>query len=79
MIHLLVDAGLAYSAPENEDKRKHVVTLLEMISVKTGNPGRSPQKLRRIAADKGYDSEPLREFLKSKGIRPQIPRKKNAA
>jgi transposase len=83
LIHLLVDAeGMplaAYSAPANEDERKHVATLLEMIAVKTGKPGRPPRKLRRIAADKGYDSEPLREFLNSKGIRPQIPRKKNAA
>jgi transposase len=66
----------ACSAPANEDERKQVG---QMIAVKTGKPGRSPQKLRSIAADKGYDSDPLRNFLKSKGIRPQIPRKKNAS
>ncbi|MGX9727105.1 MAG: transposase [Candidatus Electronema sp. VV] len=49
-----------------------------MIAVKTGKPGRPPQKPQRIAADKGYDSDQLRDFLKSKGIRPQIPKKKNA-
>ena len=83
LIHLLVDAdGMplsACSAPANKDERKQVGPLLEMIAVKTGKPGRPPQKPQRIAADKGYDSDPLRDFLKSKGIRPQIPRKKNAS
>ena len=82
LIHLLVDAdGMplsACSAPANEDERKQVGPLLEMIEVKTGKPGRLTRKLRRIAADKGYDSDQLRDFLKSRGIQPQIPRKKNA-
>ena len=69
----------ACSAPANKDERKQVGPLLEMIAVKTGKPGRSPRKPQRLAADKGYDSDPLRDFLKSKGIRPQIPRKKNAS
>jgi transposase len=83
LIHLLVDAdGMplsACSAPANKDERKQVGPLLEMIAVKIGKPGRPPQKPQRIAADKGYHSDPLRDFLKSKGIRPQIPRKKNAS
>ncbi|MGX9725919.1 MAG: transposase [Candidatus Electronema sp. VV] len=65
-------------APANKDERKQVGPLLEMIAVKTENPGRPPQKPQRIAADKGYDSDQMSDFLKSKGIRPQIPRKKNA-
>ncbi|MGX9728436.1 MAG: transposase [Candidatus Electronema sp. VV] len=81
-MHLLVDAdGMplsACSAPENKDERKQVGPLLEMIAGKTGKPGRPPQKPQKIAADKGYDSDQMRDFLKSKGIRPQIPRKKNA-
>ncbi len=81
LIHLLADADgmplAACSAPANEDERKQAGTLLEMIAVKTGKPGQQPKKLRSIAADKGYDSDPMRNFLKSKGIRPQIPRKKN--
>ncbi len=83
LIHLLVDADgmplAAHSAPADEDERKHVVTPLEMIAARTGKPGRPPEKLRRTAADKGYDSGPLRAFLNSGGIRPQIPGKKNAA
>ncbi len=69
----------AYSAPANEDERKHVGPLLEMVAVKTGKPGRRPKKLRRIAADKGCDSDALRDFLKSRGIQPQISRKKTQA
>ncbi|MGX9725780.1 MAG: hypothetical protein ACTFAK_02925 [Candidatus Electronema sp. VV] len=57
LIHLLVDAdGMplsACSAPANKDERKQVGPLLEMIAVKTGKPGRPPQKPQRIAADKG--------------------------
>ena len=67
MIHLLVDAdGMPLSAcsgPENGDERKQVGPLLEIVAVKTGNPGRPPKKWRRIAADKGYDSDGLRKFL----------------
>ena len=82
LIHLLVDAqGMplsAFSAPANEDERKHVGELLEMVEVKTGKEGRPRRKVRRLAADKGYDSDALRSFLKERGIQPQIPRKRNA-
>ena len=80
LIHLLVDAeGMplsACSAPANEDERKHVGKLLETVSVKTGKAGRPRKNVRRLAADKGYDADALRNFLKKKGIQPQIPRKK---
>ncbi|MGR0480497.1 MAG: hypothetical protein ACTFAL_03605 [Candidatus Electronema sp. V4] len=35
--------------------------------------------MRRLAADKGYDSEELRKHLMAKGIHPQIKRNKNAS
>jgi len=80
--HLLVDVdGMplsAISGPANGDERKRVEHPLEIIEVKTGKPGRPPKKIKRIAGDKGYDSEELRKILRSKGIRPRIPRKKNA-
>ena len=82
LIHLLVDAaGMPVSAetsPANGDERKLAEYLVETVTVKTGKPGRPPKKIKRIAGDKGYDSQKLREFLLSKGIAPQIPRKKNA-
>ncbi len=82
LLHLLVDAeGMPMSAvltPANGDERKQVELLLETVEVKTGKPGRPPKKIKKIAGDKGYDSQKLREFLLNKGITPQIPRKKNA-
>jgi transposase len=82
LIHLLVDAeGMplsACSAPANEDERKHVGKLIETVAVKTGKAGRPRKNVRRLAADKGYDADALRNFLKKKGIQPQIPRKRNA-
>ncbi|MGR0480211.1 MAG: hypothetical protein ACTFAL_02070 [Candidatus Electronema sp. V4] len=33
--------------------------------------------MRRLADDKGYDSEEMRKHLMAKGIHPQIQRKKN--
>lgn len=82
LIYLLVDAeGMPISAvttAANADERKQVPHLLDGIKVKTGKRGRPAKKLRRIAADKGYDSEELRNFLWGRGIQPQIPRKKNA-
>lgn len=82
LIHLLVDSeGMPVSAvitAANADERKQVPHLLDGIEVKTGKRGRPAKKLRRIAADKGYDSEELRNFLRGRGIQPQIPRKKNA-
>ncbi len=83
LIHLLVDAeGMPVSAavtPADGDERKQAEHLVETVVVKTRKPGRPPKKIKRIAGDKGYDSQKLRAFLLSKGIAPQIPRKKNAA
>ena len=39
--------------------------MLETVAVKT-------EKVKRLAADKGYDADVLRNFLKKKGIQPQI-------
>jgi transposase len=68
----------AVSSPANGDERKQVAHLIETVEVKMGKPGRPPKKIKRIAGDKGYDSQKLREFLLSKGITLQIPRKSYA-
>ena len=82
LIHLLVDAeGMPLSAvttAANGDERKQIKPLLEQLQVKTGKAGRPPKKPKRLAGDKGYDSQELREFLRRNGIYPQIPRKRNA-
>ncbi|MGR0481281.1 MAG: hypothetical protein ACTFAL_07755 [Candidatus Electronema sp. V4] len=49
--------------------------LLDGIQIETGRVDRSAKKMRRLAADKGYDSEELRKHLMAKGIHPKIPKK----
>ncbi|MGX9728046.1 MAG: transposase [Candidatus Electronema sp. VV] len=81
-IHLIVDAEgmpiLALSTSADADERKQVKPLLDGIKIKTGRVGRPAKKMRRLAADKGYDSEELRKHLRAKGIHPQIPKRRNA-
>ncbi len=79
LIHLLADADGMHladcSAPANKDERKYVGKLIATVSVKTGKAGRPRKNVRRLAADKGYDADALRNFLKRKGIQPRISRK----
>ncbi len=69
-VHLLAGAdGMplpACSAPADEDERKHAGRLIETAAVKN---------VRRLAADKGYDADALRNFLKKKGIQPDPTKK----
>ncbi|MGR0480212.1 MAG: transposase [Candidatus Electronema sp. V4] len=53
--------------------------MLDGIKIETGRADRPAKRMRRLASDKGYDSEELRKHLRAKGIHPQIPRKKNAS
>ena len=82
LIHLIVNAeGMplsALSTPADADERKQVKPLLDGIKIKTGRADRPAKKMRRLAADKGYDSKELRKHLRAKGIHPQIPKRRNA-
>lgn len=82
LIHLLVDReGMPLSAlttAANGNEREQVLPLLEQLVVRTNKPGRPPKKPKKLAADKGYDKQELRDKLKKKGIQAQIPRRKNA-
>jgi transposase len=40
--------------------------------------GRPHTRLQELVADRGYDSEPLRVRWRARGIRPCIPRRRNA-
>ena len=70
-----VSAGIT---PANRDEREQVDTLLEQVEVQTGKPGRPAERVKRIIADKRYDSQALRESLQRKGIQPQIAQCRNA-
>jgi len=79
LTHLIADANIMplsiLVTPANGDERKQVKPLPEQIHVKRGKPPKKPEK---IAADKGYDAEEVRNYLRSKGILPRISVRKNA-
>jgi transposase len=56
------------------NERAQISTLFEKVRVYHGY-GRPKHCPREIHADRGYDSKALKVFLRSKGIRPVIPRR----
>jgi IS5 family transposase len=79
LIHTLTDAtGMPLSTrttPANGDERAQVLPLLDTLHVRTGKQGRPRKRLKVLAADKGYDAKDLRRRLRTRGIRPQIPKR----
>lgn len=77
--HLLVDGNgmpLSISATSaSGSERKQVPTLLQQVKVYHGY-GRPKRCPKEVHADKGYDSKALRVFLRAKGVRPVIPKRK---
>jgi transposase len=51
--------------------------LLEQGAIRKGPRGRIRLRPKRIAADKGYSSRRYRQYVRRKGMRLTIPRKKN--
>ena len=78
LIHSLTDAAgmpLAHrttSAKGNE--RAQVLPLLDAIHLRTGKRGRPRKRPKVIVTDKGYDAKDLRQQLRTRGIRAQIPK-----
>jgi IS5 family transposase len=64
------------TTPANGDERAQVIPLLDALHVRTGKRGRPRKRLKVIAADKGYDVKDLRRRLRTRGIRPQIPKRR---
>jgi hypothetical protein len=79
LIHALTDAtGMPLctrTTPANGDERAQVIPLLDALHVRTGKQGRPRKRLKVLAADKGYDAKDLRRRLRTRGIRPQIPKR----
>src|ERR1044071_5525998 len=79
LIHSLTEGGgmpLANrTTPANGDERAQVLPLLDAVQIRTGKRGRPRKRLRVIATDKGYDAKALREKLRKRWIRAQIPRR----
>lgn len=48
---------------------------MDAIKPKTGKVGRPKKRPRVLAGDKGYDSKELREAIRRRGLRPQLPKR----
>lgn len=78
-IHSITDSkGMPLNAiqtPANGDERQQVEPLLDGINPLTGKRGRPRKRLKKLAADKGYDDKKLRDKLRRRGIKPEIPKR----
>src|SRR6266566_3553761 len=79
LIHSLTDGhGMPLAnrtTPANGDERAQVLPLLDAVEVRTRTRGRPRKRLKVIATDKGYDAKALRQQLRQRGIRAQIPKR----
>ena len=51
--------------------------LLEQGAIRRGKNGRVRLRPKRVSGDKGYSSRKYRQYLRRRGIRMTIPRRKN--
>ena len=63
------------TTPADGDERAQVVPLRDAVRLRTGRRGRPRTRLWAIAIDKGYDAKALRQQLRNRGIRAQIPKR----
>lgn len=63
------------TTPAKGDERAQVVSLLDAVKIRTGKRGRPRKRLKVIATDKGYDAKALRQTLRKRGIRAQLPKR----
>ena len=79
LIHSLTDGrGMPLAnrtTPANGDERAQVLPLLDAVKGRTGKRGRPRKRLRVLATDKGYDAKALRQKLRQRGMRAQIPKR----
>ena len=61
--------------PANGDERAQGVPLLDAVKLRTGKRGRPRTRLKVIATDKGYDAKALRQTLRQRGSRAQLPKR----
>ena len=79
LIHSLTEGRgmpLAHcTTPANGDERAQVLPRLDAVKIRTGKRGRPRKRLKVLATDKGYDAKVLRQSLRKRGIRAQIPKR----
>ncbi len=80
LMHIFTEGNgmpLAHTVtPANGDERVQVEKLLNQVRVRTAKTGRFRSCPKILAADKGYDSKELRQKVRNRGIRAQIPKRK---
>jgi transposase len=79
LIYSLIEAGgmsrATCTTPANGNERAQVMPLLDAVIIKTGKCGRPRNRLKGLAADQGDDARALRQQLRTRGIRAQIPKR----
>jgi len=79
LIHGLTEASgmplAKRTTPANGDEHAQVMPLLDAVTLRTGTRGRPRQHLKVIVADQGYDAKALRQALRKRGMRAQIPKR----
>jgi hypothetical protein len=79
MLHSLTEAGgmplAACTTPAHGDECAQVMPLLDAVVINTGKRGRPRKRPKVLAADKGDDSEALRQQLRRRGLRAQLPKR----
>jgi IS5 family transposase len=79
LIHSLTDAAgmplATRTTPANGNERAQVMPLLDAVHLRTGKRGRPRKRPNVLATDKGYDAKDLRQQLRKRGIRAQIPKR----
>jgi transposase len=77
LIHSLPDGNgmpIAHRpTPAKGHERAQVRPWLDAVKVRTGKRGRPRQRLKVIATEKGYDAKALRQQLRKRGLRAQMP------
>ena len=79
LIHSLTEGNgmpLAHRpTPAHGDERAPVLPLREAVKGRTGQRGRPRKRLQVIATDKGYAAQALRQQLRKRGLRAQLPKR----
>jgi IS5 family transposase len=63
------------TTPAHGEERAQVIPLLDTLHVRPDKRGRPRKRFTVLAAEKGYDAKDLRQRLRRRGIRPQIPKR----
>ena len=63
------------TSPANGDERAQVLPLLDAVKVRPGKRGRPRKRLKVRATEKGDDAKALRQQLRKRGIRAQLPKR----